>query len=189
MIQFSKLNREASNLIKKNILIILILIISTVYTYQGAAMSLFFGKKSKVDVVLFSPLEGKLTFRGEPLSNTKIKLHISWKDKEGESFYYSTDTNGFFSIPKIKSEYEESPLAQLVIRQELTVEHDNNFYEVWTMSKMESAEFTELGGKPVGLVCEVTDDLTTVRGIRSLGGVACTWESLTIKKEIGNGSN
>lgn len=140
-------------------------------------MSLFFGGEKK-EVVLFSPLEGKITFQGKPLVNAKIKLHLSWKDQTGESFYYTTDKDGFFKIPKHTSEYKESPLAQLVIRQELTVEHSGNTYEMWVMSKMKPAEFTELGGEAVGVVCEISNELTTVRGIGSLGGVACTWELL-----------
>ena len=143
-------------------------------------MALFFGGEKK-EVILFSPLEGKLTFQGAPLPNARIKLHISWKDQKGESFYYSTDNDGFFKIPQHKSEYKESPLVQLVIRQEMTVEHNGNAYEVWTMSKMEAAEFTELGGEPIGLICEITSELTTMRTNESLGGVACTW--LSLKKE------
>lgn len=153
------------------------------YAYQGAAMSLFFGGPKK-EVILFSPIEGTLTFQGTPLANAKIKLHLTWKDQKGETFYYSTNEDGSFKIPQHKSEFKESPLAQLVIRQELTVEHNGNHYEVWIMSKMDPAEFTEFGGEPVGLVCEITNDLTTVRGINSLGGVSCSWKSLKV-----NGDN
>lgn len=143
-------------------------------------MSLFFGGEKK-EVILFSPLEGQLTFQGVPLPNTKIKLHISWKDQVGEDFYYITDEKGFFKIPQHKSEYKEDPLAQLVIRQELTVIHNGITYSIWTRSKKEPAEFTELGGKPVELTCELTNELTVIRGIRSLGSTVCTWKSLINK--------
>lgn len=140
-------------------------------------MSLFFGGEKK-EVVLFSPLEGKLTYQGTPLANAKIKMRISWKDQKGETFYYSTRADGSFEIPSHKSAFKESPLAQLVIRQELYVEHGGNEYEFWIMSKMDPAEFTELGGEPLEMVCEITDELTTVRGINSLGGVCCKWKAL-----------
>ena len=140
-------------------------------------MSLFFGGEKK-EAVLFSPLEGKITFEGKPAAGAKIKLWFTWKDKEGESFYYTADENGFFKIPKHTTTYKETPLAQLVISQEITVEHEGKPYEMWVMSKMDSAIFTELGGEPINLRCELTNDLTTIRGNHSLGGTACIWDSL-----------
>ena len=165
------------NIFKRSRLFILLpILISTFYIHEGAAMSLFFGEKR--EVILFSPLEGQITFQGLPLAKAKIKLHISWKDKKGEFFYYHTDENGFFKIPAHKSEYKESPLAQLVIHQDLSVEHDGNSCEVWIFSKKEPAEHTELGGAPTEMICELTNELNTIRGIRSLGGTVCTWQSL-----------
>lgn len=43
---------------------------------------------------------------------------------------------------------------------------------------MEPEIHTELGGKPKNFICELTSELTTVRGQGSLGGVACTWDLL-----------
>lgn len=138
----------------------------------------FFGEKKKVDAVLFSPLEGQLTFNGRPASHAKIKLWLAWKDKEGEIYNYTADQNGFFKIPEKTATYTENFLAQLVISQEINVEYDGQSYETWIMSKMDPAEFTELGEKPLNLVCELTNELVTVRGIRSLGGTTCKWDSL-----------
>lgn len=140
-------------------------------------MSPFFGGEKK-EAVLFSPLEGQITLEGKPASGAKIKLWLAWKDKEGETYNYTTDNNGFFKIPKQTAIYTEDPLAQLVISQEITIEHEGQSYETWVMSKMEPAEFTELGGKPINLICELTNELVTIRGIRSLGGTICTWDSL-----------
>lgn len=138
-------------------------------------MSLFFGRE-KVEAVLFSPLEGQLTFAGKPAAGAKIKLWYSWKDKKGEAFYYTSDDNGFFSIPKHVATYKPFFLAQLVIWQELTVEYKGISHQVWRMSKKDAAEFTELGVNPVNLVCELTNELITIRGNSSLGGTACTWD-------------
>ena len=44
-------------------------------------MSLF----SRTDVVLFSPMEGKMTFEGKPAVNAKIVRTVIWKGDEGET--------------------------------------------------------------------------------------------------------
>lgn len=140
-------------------------------------MSLFFGGE-KVEAVLFSPLEGKLTFNGKPAAGAKLKLWLAWKDKEGEFHDYVTDDQGFFKIPRHVASYKQNPLAQLVVSQEITIDYRGNAYEIWIMSKMDAAEFTELGGRPTNLTCELESELITVRGDGSLGGTACRWESL-----------
>lgn len=140
-------------------------------------MSLFFGGE-KVEAVLFSPLEGKLTFEGKPAAGAKIKLWLAWKDKEGEFHDYVADDQGFFKIPKHVASYKQNPLAQLVISQNLKVSYAENSFEIWDMSKRDPAEYTELGGKPVNFTCELTQELSTIRGRRSLGGIACKWDAL-----------
>ncbi len=141
-------------------------------------MSLISGKKTQVEAVLFSPLQGHLTFNGKPASRATIKLWLAWEDKKGKNYHFTADENGFFNIPKQTAIHSESSLAQLVISQEIKVTYKGREYEIWSMSKMEPAEFTELGIKPLNLVCELTNEMTTIRGIGSLGGTMCTWESL-----------
>jgi hypothetical protein len=143
---------------------------------EGASMAIFFGGE-KVEAVLFSPLQGKLTFEGKPASDAKINLWIKWKDSEGETFSYTADEDGMFSIPEHTATYKQSAIAQLVIVQKIMIEYRNNSFEIWNLSKMEPGIFTELGVKPKNVICELTSELTTVRGDGSLGGVACKWES------------
>lgn len=138
-------------------------------------MPLFFGRK-KVEAVIFSPLEGHLTFEGRPAAGAKIKLWYAWKDTKGETFHYIADNNGFFKIPKHTSMYKPFFLAQLVISQELTVEYEGIPHQVWLMSKKDPAEFTELGVNPTNLICELSNELAIIRSIESLGGTKCTWD-------------
>jgi len=140
-------------------------------------MSIFF-KGKEVEAVLFSPLEGKMTYQGKPAAGATIKLWVAWKDKEGQTEEYTVGDNGDFSIPKKTVVYKANPLAQLVIKQKLTVFFEGQEFNIWALSKMEEAVFTELGGKPINFTCELTNDEKTVRGNRSLGGTRCTWESL-----------
>lgn len=156
---------------------LLTLFASLFYVQQGVAMSLFFGGK-EVEAVLISPLQGRITFDGKPASHAKINLWIKWKDQQGETFTYKADENGFFSIPKQTATYRESALAQIVITQEINVEYNNETYLIWTLSKTNTHEFGELGGTPSNMICELTNDMVTIRGGGSLGGMACAWDSL-----------
>lgn len=138
-------------------------------------MSLFFGGE-KSEIVTFSPLEGRLLYRGDPVPDADIKLWIKWKDSKGESFHYKTDDGGYFSIPKKTDQYKDSPLAQLVISQEITVKHDGEEYLVWTLSKTDGGLNVEFGGEPKNLICELTEDLNTIRTDDVLMGTRCNWE-------------
>ena len=93
-------------------------------------MAIFFGGE-KVDAVLFSPLEGKLTFEGKPASGAKIHLWIKWKDSKGETFSYTADEEGRFSIPQHNATYKQKAIAQIVITQKINVVHQGASYEIW----------------------------------------------------------
>ena len=140
-------------------------------------MSIFF-KGEEVEAVLFSPLEGQLTYKGKPAAGAKIKLWIAWKDKQGETEYFSADEQGYFKLPKKTVVYRDSPLAQIVIVQELYVEYQANSYLIWSLSKTKTGEFSELGGKPIGFRCELEDELETIRTDDVLMGTACQWDSI-----------
>ncbi|WP_027328560.1 DUF6795 domain-containing protein [Marinimicrobium agarilyticum] len=138
-------------------------------------MSLFFGG-DKSEIVIFSPLDGRLLYKGEPVSNADIKLWIKWKDTKGESFHYKTDEKGYFSIPKKTDLYKDSPLAQLVITQEITVEYKGESHLIWTLSKTDGRLNVEFGGEPKNLICELAEDLNTIRTDEVLMGTRCNWE-------------
>ena len=114
-------------------------------------MSLFFGEKNKVEAVLFSPLEGQLTFNGKPASGAKIKLWFAWKDQEGETKLFTADEDGYFSIPKQTAIYEENPLFQISIGQMVTVDFNGQEYLIWKGGKSTTHLYGELGGRPRNL--------------------------------------
>lgn len=140
-------------------------------------MALFVGGK-EVEVVLFSPLEGKLTVEGKPATGARIDLWIKWKDQEGETFSYTADNEGNFSIPEHKAAYKQKALVQLVVVQKVHVNYNDKDYIVWNLSKMNKDRFSELGGEPINVRCEITNELETIRTNGSLGGIACTWDRL-----------
>lgn len=141
-------------------------------------MAIFFGGE-KVEAVLFSPLQGKLTFEGKPASDAKINLWIKWKDSEGETFSYTADEDGMFSIPEHTATYKQSAIAQIVITQEITVEFKNKNYLIWTLSKSKTDRFGELGGSPTGLTCNITDELEPVAENQILMATNCHWDSIS----------
>jgi hypothetical protein len=141
-------------------------------------MSLFFGGEKK-EAVLFSPLEGVITFNGKPASGAKIDLWIKWKDAAGEHFGFTTDENGFFQIPLKTATYKESALAQIVITQEITVAYADESYLIWTLSKTSTHASGELGGKAANLTCELTSDLEAIRTDDILMATSCSWRSIS----------
>lgn len=141
-------------------------------------MAIFFGGE-KVEAVLFSPLEGKLTFDGKPASGAKINLWIKWKDSKGETFSYTTDGDGKFAIPEHIATYRQSAIAQIVITQEITIEYKNQKYLIWTLSKSKTEKFSELGGRPIGLTCEMTGELEPVAENQVLMATNCRWDSIS----------
>lgn len=138
-------------------------------------MSLFFGGE-KSEIVVFSPLEGRLLFKGDPAPNADISVWISWKDKKGETLHYKTDENGYFSIPQKTALYKDNALVQLVITQEITVEYGGENHLIWTLSKTDGGLNVEFGGEPKNLTCELTEGLNTIRTDEVLMGTKCNWE-------------
>ncbi len=146
-------------------------------------MSLFFGGEKK-EAVLFSPLEGKLTFNGKPAAGAKLKLWLAWKDQKGEHEYFTADTEGFFSIPQKTVLYKQNPLAQISIGQMLTVEFNGEEYLIWKAGKTSTHLFGELGGRPENVVCELTKEEMDTHLDHSLLETLCVWENLNKDMEI-----
>ena len=138
----------------------------------------FFFKGKEVEAVLFSPLEGTLTYQGKPAANAKLKLWIAWKDQEGETDVYYADDQGHFTIPKKTVRYKDNPLVQLSVGQEITVEYQGRETLIWRVGKISSHLFGELGGRPVGLTCELTNEEMTAHLDHALVKTLCEWQEL-----------
>jgi hypothetical protein len=141
-----------------------------------------FGGEKK-EAVLFSPLEGKLTFNGKPAAGAKIKLWLAWKDQKGESEYFSVNENGYFSIPEKTVEYKQNALQQISIGQTVTVEYNNQEYLIWRGGKSSTHIYGELGGKPNDLICELTAEEMDAHLEHALIETLCKWNKLTKEGE------
>jgi len=159
-------------------------LVPLLYVTEGAAMSFFFNKGEKIEAVLFSPLEGVITYEGQPASGAQIKRKVAWKDKEGEIDYFTTDEKGYFSIPIKTIEYRDSAFARLSIGQTITVEFKGKEHIIWKTGKTSAHLYGELGGRPVNLVCELTKEKPDFHLEFELVETLCVWSELD-QSEVG----
>ncbi len=148
-----------------------VLIIS-LYSMKGVAMSLLLG----TEVVLFSPMEGKITFEGKPAANAKIVRKVIWKGDEGETDIFYTAENGEFKLPIKKTRARIPLLAEFVLTQELDVFYADREFSIWVKAKQDLNEYGELGGKPHNFRCELTDKRVRLEDFNGLFGTSCKWD-------------
>ncbi|MCP4432360.1 MAG: DUF4198 domain-containing protein [Gammaproteobacteria bacterium] len=134
---------------------------------------------SPQEVVLFSPLEGILTFEGKPLTGVKIERKLSWFDKsESEEDFVVTDSQGRFTLPLVKKTLKLSNLVHFVVSQEIHAIYNGEPIVIWAMGKSSKIEYGELGGKPVNLKCELNSERRITRDYNTPMMTRCTWDSL-----------
>lgn len=153
------------------LLIISFLIIS-LYSMKGAAMSLLFG----TEVVLFPPMEGKITYEGKPAANAKIIVHVFWKDEIGEKEEFHTNENGEFSIPIKKTKVRIPPLAEFVVTQQVSVNFNENDFTIWSKATSGTDEYGGLGSNPKNVRCELTDKRKKQEDFNGLFSTSCKWD-------------
>lgn len=131
---------------------------------------------TKTDVVLFSPMQGVITYKGQPVNNAKISRRIIWKGDEGEVDEFYTNEKGEFSIPIKETKVRMVPLAEFVLTQELNVTYQEQEFSIWVRAKQDLGEYGELGGKPVNFRCELTDKRQRLEEYIGLFGTSCKWD-------------
>jgi len=163
----------------KSILYISLLIpfiLLTSFSLEGAPMSLF--TKTR-EIVLASPMEGLLTYKGKPVSGVKLVRKLRWYDgDESAEDFVVTDPKGRFTLPVVKKVLKVSGYVQFVVSQEIVALHQGEEILVWAMGKGSKIEYGELGGKPVNLRCELTSEKIITRDYRTPLMTRCTWDSL-----------
>ena len=147
------------------------------YSMKGVAMSLLFG----TEVVLFSPMEGKITYKGTPAANAKIIVHLFWKDDVGEKETFYTNANGEFNIPIKKTKVRIPPLAEFVITQQISVLFKEEEFVIWYKSILDSDEYGGLGGYLQNVRCELTQERESQEGFNGIFGTSCKWDSVVKK--------
>jgi hypothetical protein len=146
--------------------------LSLFYPVNGVAMSPLFG----TDVVLFSPMQGKLTYKGQPAANAKIVRHLTWKDEDGEKEIFFANENGEFSLPVKRENVRIPKLGEFNIIQEIWVYYDNQEFGIWGRAKEDLGEYGEFGGIPTNFRCELTDERISLRQGHGLFRTSCKWD-------------
>lgn len=149
-------------------------------------MSIFLHHMSAkpIDIILFSALKGFLTHKGAPASNALITLRIELPSEPDMVFNFKSIESGFFQIPEQRVKRSIGPIAHYAVHQSIVVQFEGEEFEVWRFSKSNDSlnpetngEYTELGGKPVGVTCELTDKLRKVNE-NALGMTSIQWQGL-----------
>ncbi len=143
-------------------------------------MSLF--NKPEEEVVVCSPMEGKITYKNEPVSGAKIERFLKWKDDVGETDVAYTDKAGNFKLSEIKDTVTLSKISTFVMAQEIRVYYSGNEYPIWAKAKWDKGIYGELNGIPVNFRCELTDEFITVEAGEGMLITSCKWDSIKSKE-------
>lgn len=141
---------------------------------KGVAMSILSG----TEVVLFSPMEGKITYQGKSVANAKITRLTVWKDETGETDVFNTNEKGEFDLPVKKTNLRLSPLAEFRVAQEIRIFFQDEEFLIWVKSKRNIELYGELNGKPKNLRCELTDKRERQENHNGLFSTSCKWDSI-----------
>lgn len=140
----------------------------------GIAMTKFSGESETV--VLFSPIQGRLTFQGQPAADAKIVRWVAWKDKKGEEDIFYTDENGNFDLPVKTETMRVNGWVQFVAHQKIDVVFNGNTYQIWGNGKMDRKIFSEFGGEPQIFSCELTQEPDRVDTKNGWVVTSCIWK-------------
>jgi len=133
---------------------------------------------SKEEVVLFSPMEGVITYEGQPAEGAEVVLGIKWRSDESSETVVHTDSAGRFELPAITDSYRPALPSEFVVYQDINIHYNGELFHIWVMSKREEQLFGELGGNPVNLRCELTREIRKVDVPRGLLGTSCEWDEI-----------
>jgi len=129
------------------------------------------------EIVICSPMEGRITFNGAPAAGARIERLLKWKDDTGQTDTTITDENGYFRLPIIKEKAKLPKLAQFVVLQKIHIFH-NKEYLIWTMGKMSKDLYGELDGKPINFRCELTDESRPLSLENASLVTVCQWDGI-----------
>lgn len=109
-------------------------------------------------VCLFSPVKGKVVYKGQPVVGAVIERSYDWAwGNKKATDQTTTDQNGEFSLPAI---YGTMILGQVaphepVIDQTINILHEGKTHEAWYFHKGEYSENGELSGQSLNFVCDL----------------------------------
>jgi len=135
-----------------------VLLIVLVFSLSGLSEGCAMGAFDRL--VLFSEVHGTVLKDGKPVEGAELIEKVVWSDNENEipPQRAVTDAKGAFSFPAIERKAGLLRLipAQPTIQQTITIKYQGVEYIAWLHGKGSYNANTELDGKPINLVCELT---------------------------------
>lgn len=121
--------------------------------------------RMKEPVYPFSGFSGQLEYQGKPAAYAKVtrSYQLFGEDEVHEETIQAND-EGRFSFESIVVNYKTPLLSPLefLSYQKVFVDYDSKAIQIWGTGKRTKEEFSEFGGQPMKLNCELTDELRRV---------------------------
>ena len=122
----------------------------------------------------FSEMKLQLTFNGSPAAGAKVVRTVEWHSPRTDEFV--ADEQGHVTLPEVRERSMTQLLpVEFVVAQDVKVYFNEQEYEIWINGKRNPDENSELGGKPLVLQCEITDELEDRRDFGTLLFTNCKW--------------
>lgn len=119
------------------------------------------------DWVLFSEVHGTVLMHGKPVAGAEVVevANIHGEDGKNPTQRVVTGADGTFQFPamvkRLSLLWRLLP-GQPVVAQSIVISFDGVDYKGWAHGKLTFAANTELDGRPLNFVCELTDAPTAV---------------------------
>jgi hypothetical protein len=111
-------------------------------------------------LVLFSEVHGTVLKDGVPVEGAVVRQEVVWSDNKDEISprEVASDRDGRFSFPVVVRSAGAIRIVphQPVILQKLVIRQGGIEYEAWRHTKNSYEENSELSGRPLNLVCELS---------------------------------
>ena len=119
---------------------------------EGCAMGAF------DSLVLFSQVRGTVLKDGKPVQGAEVIEKVEWPGNEVPPQRAVTDEKGVFSFPAIERNAGLRRLipSQPMVHQTIVIHYQGVEYEAWMHGKDNYEPNTELDGRPLNFVCELT---------------------------------
>lgn len=133
-------------------------------------MSFFDGKK----LFLFSNVDGNITYKSEPASNTRVNRYVKWNATVYEDSTELDGSGNFHFDAIIKHESSILP-KEFNAYQKITAIHNEHEYLLWETVKGTDEKNSELEGAELVFECELTEAPRFVHLLHNSIETICTW--------------
>jgi hypothetical protein len=123
---------------------------------------------------LFSSVDGVVTLAGKPLENAVVVRRYQYRGEHRDEG--KTDASGRFSFPAVRR-WDLSWLlpAEFLVPQNMVVVHQGQEYLIWSNTRRTRQDRAELGGLPLIIRCELTDEIRVHKEFGSILRTQCSW--------------